>query len=129
MVSHLQIVLQELARSLAALSPQQSFAIVFFQKNEAIVVPPTDKLAGATVNAKSAAMKWINQNIVPQGGTNPLDAIRQAIMFKPDVIFLLSQNITGYGQFEVDQRDLMALLDQLNPRDASTGRRLTKWCR
>jgi hypothetical protein len=117
MVSHLQIVLQELARSLAALSPDQSFAIIFFQKNEAIVVPPADKLATATVSAKSQAMKWINGNVVPQGGTNPLDAIKQALTFKPDVIFLLSQNITGYGQFEVDQ---------LNPKNAQSGRRLTQ---
>jgi hypothetical protein len=126
MVSHLQIVVQELARSLAALSPDQSFAIIFFQKNEAIAVPPADRLASATVAAKSHAMKWIGENVVPQGGTNPLVAIDKALAFKPDVVFMLSQNITGYGQFEVDQRDLLAKLDELNPRGEPAGRRKTQ---
>lgn len=126
MVPHLQIVLQELARSLAALSPEQSFGIIFFKGNDAVIVPPGNALNPGTVAAKSAAMKWINENIVPQGGTNPLVAIQKAIALKPDAIFMLSQNITGYGTFEVDQRDLMNLLNELNPRDASTGRRLAQ---
>lgn len=126
MVPHLQIVLQELARSLAGLIPEQSFGIIFFKGNDAVVVPPASGLSPGTVAAKSAAMKWINENIVPQGGTNPIVAIQKALNLKPDAIFMLSQNITGYGAFEVDQRDLMTMLDQLNPRDSSTGRRLAQ---
>jgi hypothetical protein len=126
MVSHLQLVLQELARSLAGLSPDQRFGVVFFKGNDAVVVPPANTLSPGTVAAKSAAMNWINANIVPQGGTNPVIAIQKALGLKPDVIFMLSQNITGYGQFEVDQRDLMTLLETLNPRDPSTGRRLAQ---
>ena len=53
---------------------------------------------------------------------NGQEALKLTERLNPDVIFLLSQNITGYGQFEVDQRDLLALLDKLNPKNAN-GRR------
>ena len=71
-------------------------------------------------------LKWINANVIPAGGTNPVVAIEKALAIKPDVVFLLSQDITGYGQFEVDQQDLLDLLDKLNPRDSETGRRKTQ---
>ncbi|MHC4833777.1 MAG: hypothetical protein ACYTFH_07810, partial [Planctomycetota bacterium] len=40
-----------------------------------------------------------------------------------DCIFLLSSNITGAGQFEIDRGDLLATLDRLNPIDSRSGRR------
>lgn len=124
MIRSLQIVLQELTRSIDALSEQQSFAIVFFQRNEAVVVPPRNRLSPATRENKVRALEWIDENVVPSGRSNPIEALTYALDLNPDVIFLLSENITGSGQFEVDQRDLLALLDQLNPADAS-GRRGT----
>jgi len=124
MIRSLQIVLQEMTRSIDALSEQQNFSIVFFQRNEAVVVPPRNRLMPATRENKVKALEWIDQNVVPSGRSNPIDAITYALDLNPDVIFLLSENITGSGQFEVDQRDLLALLDTLNPADA-TGRRKT----
>jgi len=123
MIAYLQIVVDELARSLSNLSPQQSFGVVFFQGNSAIEVPPAGKLIPATAEEKSRALQWIKANVVPSGGTNPMVAIEKAIALKPDVIFLLSQDITGYGQFEVDQQELLAMLDAKNPRDPQTKRR------
>ena len=41
------------------------------------------------------------------------------------MLFLLSENITGSGEFEIDQADLLKLLDELNPVDRKTGRRVT----
>jgi hypothetical protein len=123
MIAYLQIVLDELARSLQNLSPSQSFAIIFFQGNVAIEVPPAGRLVPASAMEKTRAMKWIDDHVVPAGGTNPLVAIERALALRPDVVFLLSQDITGYGQFEVDQQDLITLLDKLNPVNAASGRR------
>src|SRR5690606_31927363 len=55
--------------------------------------------------------------------TKPIAALEAALKLDPDVIFLLSQDITGYGEFEVDQRDLLNRLEALNPVDPATGRR------
>jgi hypothetical protein len=119
-----QVVVQELARSLEALTPQQQFSVVFFQQDRALVVPP-GKLLAATEREKTRALAWIRQSVIPAGSSNPIRALETALQLKPDAIFLLSDNITGAGQFEVDQRDLLATLDALNPRDRS-GRRATQ---
>ena len=43
----------------------------------------------------------------------------------PEVIFLLSSNITGSGRYEMNPEALLAALDALNPVDPLTGRRGT----
>jgi len=126
MIANLQTVVEELGRSLENLSPQQSFAAIFFQKNEALVVPPADKLIAATPREKTRALEWIRDNVVPIGRSNPLAALEAALAFDPDVIFVLSEDITGSGEFEIDQRDLLARLNELNPIDPVTGRRATQ---
>lgn len=123
MIAHFQIVIDELARSLSNLSPQQSFAIIFFQGENAIEVPPAGRLVPASAAERDRALKWIKANVVPKEGTNPLVAIEKAIKLKPDVVFMLSHGITGYGRFEIDQRDLLNRLEALNPANAKTGRR------
>ncbi len=128
MISSFQIIIEELGRSLESLNPQQQFQVVFFQKNDAVIARKMDKLVPATQDEKLATLAWINDrsNILPQGRSNPLAAIEKAMRLKPDVIFLLSENITGSGQFEIDQADLLALLEKLNPIDPETGRRTTQ---
>lgn len=122
MIAHLQIVLQELSRSLDKLSEQQSFAVIFFQSDRAIEVPP-GRLTAARSAAKTRAIEWSRQNIVPAGTTNPLPAIERALALKPDVIFLLSHGLSESGMFEVDQKQLLAKLNEKNPIDRLTGRR------
>ena len=117
MIASFRIVIDELARSLESLSDQQSFAIVFFQAGEALVVPPAKRLAPATVPARQRALSWISANLVPQGRSDPTAAFERALALEPDVIFLLSENITGSGPFEIDQQDLLARLESLNPAD------------
>jgi hypothetical protein len=125
MIAYLQIVLQELARSLDALTPEQSFGIVFFQRSEALVVPPARRLVPATPEEKSRVLRWIDQNVIPAGRSNPIAAFEAAMQYRPEVIFLLSDNITGSGIFEIDQNELLAKLDELNPVERLTGRRRT----
>ncbi len=124
MIRSMRIVIEELARSLDGLSAEQSFAVIFFRGDEAVMVPP-QRLVDATPDTKIQALTWINDNIVPGGRTNPVAAIEAALRLESDAIFLLSDNITGSGQFEIDQQDLLELLDQLNPVTTETGRRST----
>jgi hypothetical protein len=126
MIGAFQIVLDELARSIDALVPEQSFSIIFFQRGEALIVPPSDRLVQATGPEKVRALKWIEENVVPADRSNPIEALRAALALEPDVIFLLSNGITGSGQFEIDQDDLLAMLRDLNPVDPATGRRQTQ---
>jgi hypothetical protein len=115
MIRSLQIVIEELARSLGTLSPRQQYAVIFFQRNEAVMVPPANRLVPATPEAQLQTLQWIDDRVIPAGRSNPLEAIERALALEPDVIFLLSENITGSGEFEIDQADLLDLLDRLNP--------------
>ena len=126
MISHIQIVIDELARSLEALNPKQSFSVIFFQQNKALAVPPANQMLPATDQEKVRALQWIRENIVPQGRSNPLAALDLALGHKPDVVFVLSEGITGSGEFEIDQQDLLSRLNELNPVDPSIGRRRTQ---
>ncbi len=126
MISHLQIVVDELSRSLEGLNPKQSFSVIFFQRNDALAAPPANQMLPGTDKDKRRTLEWVRDNIVPQGRSNPLAALALALSHKPDVIFVLSENITGSGEFEIDQKDLLAKLDQLNPVDPASGRRKTQ---
>jgi hypothetical protein len=125
MIGAFPIILEELARSLDHLAPPQQFQIVFFQNNDAVSARGLRQLVPATPHEKRDTLEWISNrdHILPQGRSNPLKAIETAMSFDPDVIFLLSNNITGSGQFEIDQRDLMAMLEEMNPRNPANGRR------
>jgi hypothetical protein len=125
MIRTLPIVTQELARSLEGLSREQSFSVIFFQRDQALVAPPGGRLSTATRQEKTRVMQWIEANVVPTGTSNPVGALEAAMALEPDVVFLLSENITGGGQWEIDQGDLLALLERLNPVDPRNGRRRT----
>jgi hypothetical protein len=125
MIAYLQFILHELTKSLDALSEQQSFGIVFFQSNQALAVPPR-RLSAVSRDQIRRALDWTESNVIPRGRSNPIPAIEAALRMQPDVVFILSVNITGAGHYEVDQRDLLARLEQLNPRDHSTGQRRTQ---
>ena len=125
MLLHLSTVLHELQRSLATLHPKQEFSIVFFQQNKSITVPPRNSLRPATPHNISTVMEWIQTSgeVIPTGSSNPVAAIRTAMKLQPDVIYLLSENITGSGRYEVPPDELIAQLEKLNPVDPRNGRR------
>ena len=125
MLLHLSTVLEELERSLRTLHPKQEFGIIFFQQEKSIVVPPRKSLAFANAKNISAAMEWVNTSgkVIPSGGSNPINAMKTAMKLKPDVIYLLSENITGAGRHEVPVSNLLKSLDNLNPIDDRNGLR------
>ena len=61
--------------------------------------------------------------MIPAGGSNPIVAMKTAMRLKPEVIYLLSENITGAGRYEVPAGELLAAIDRLNPVDARNGLR------
>ncbi len=126
MIGSFKTVLDELARSLAGLVPVQSFAVIFFQRNLAIPVPPANRLVAVSRASTGQAVQWARQNVIPSGRSNPVEALTRALALRPDCIFLLSSNITGAGQFEIDRQALLDALDRLNPIEAGSGRRRTQ---
>lgn len=126
MIGALPVVIEELARSLRSMTPQQEFAIIFFQRNEAVPVPPRGQLTPARPAEQARAIGWIRENVLPRGRSNPLTAMEAALRLRPDVVFLLSNTITGSGEFEINRDQLLNLLDELNPVDRLTGRRRTQ---
>ncbi|MHC4991777.1 MAG: hypothetical protein ACYTGC_12430 [Planctomycetota bacterium] len=126
LISSLQVVIDEMRRSLQELTPRQEFSIIFFQQDRALVLPPEGSMRQGRHAEKVRALEWIDRNVIPNGNSNPLPALEAALRMKPDVIFLLSDNITGAGQYEIDQRELLARLDELNPRVGRSQRRRTR---
>lgn len=126
MIGSFRTVLDELSRSLSSLVPAQSFAVIFFQRNAAIAVPPANRLVPVSRPATRQAVEWVRSNVVPAGRSNPVEAMTRALALRPDCVFLLSSNITGAGQFEIDREELLAVLDRLNPVDPGSGSRRTR---
>jgi len=125
MLLHLSTVVRGLEQSLFDLNKKQSFAILFFQKDQVIAVPPLNRLVSANTKNIKKAMQWIQygDNVVPTGRSNPTKAIARALQMKPDLVYVLSENIRGAGQYEVSPEQLLASLDSMNPVDSRNGRR------
>ncbi len=125
MLLHLSTVVRGLEQSLFDLHKKQSFAILFFQKDQVIAVPPANRLVSANVKNIQKAMQWIQSgdNVIPTGRSNPTKAIARALRMNPDLVYLLSENIRGAGQYEVSPEQLLASLDSMNPVDSRNGRR------
>ncbi|MAW42383.1 MAG: hypothetical protein CMJ30_08265 [Phycisphaerae bacterium] len=115
MIRSLPMVLEHLGQSMDQLKPPQRFSVVFFQDNEAVPMPKFASMPLATLDHKRAVIRWMHQDIVPLGRSNPLRALELALSVNPDVIFLLSENITGAGPFEIEADRLLAALEDQNP--------------
>lgn len=113
---------EELARSLERLDRRQSFAIIFFQRNQALPTPP-GRLMPATEENIRRATAWFTRQIFPTGRSNPLPALEAAMALEPDLIFLLSAGVTGAGEYEMTPEQLVDAVDRLNPVRSRSGRR------
>ena len=110
LIDTLPFVLTELKRSILQLDQSQKFTVIFFQANLAIEVrSPRRGLRRATPKNKQLVIDWLDNSseVVPKGGSNPIKAIKLALQYRPDLIFILSDNITGTDKYEVDQRHLL----------------------
>jgi hypothetical protein len=112
----LPFVITELKNSIARLKIQQEFTVIFFQGTEAIEVPiPRTGLKKADEQTKQRVIAWLDAgHVIPQGLSNPVVALELALRYNPQLIILLSDNITGQGEYEVDQRRLLADIEKNN---------------
>ena len=121
------LVIRELVKSLESLNERQKYHVIFFQEDRAIEVLPVG-LNYANKSNIQQTIDWIgyggssdslinykNKNIIPQSASNPIPALAEALRYGPDLLFLLSDNITGSGSYKVNPEKLLDFLDKENP--------------
>ncbi len=114
LIDTLPFVILELKRSIGELSERQSFVVIFFQGEEAIEAPPRNWKRASAAN-KQKLFEWLDSGaVVPMGLSNPVKAMQIALHYEPQLMFLLSDNITGEGRYEVDQARLLADVKSAN---------------
>lgn len=136
MVGSLPAVLNYLERSVSRLSRTQRFQVIFYGRSPHQAAPhPGDaddgthwRLIRATPDHIRQVLAWCRR-IVPGGRSNPVPALRLVFALpepeRPDAVFLLSNVVTGAGEWETDKGSLLAEIDALNPVRPETGRRRT----
>ena len=111
---HVTRYLQEV--TLPQLNAKQQFAILFFQGSTVIEVPPNG-LTTATQENKQQAIQWLAKNPIEAAfGTDPTAAIKRALQYKPQILFILSDNLTnaGAGPYEIPQWKLIQQIEREN---------------
>lgn len=111
---HVVRYLQEI--TLPQLNPKQRFAILFFQGSTVIEVPPRG-LTPATRENKQQAVEWLADNPIEGAfGTDPSAGIQQALQYKPQLLFILSDNLTnaGAGPYEIPQWQMIEQIKKQN---------------
>ncbi len=112
----LPFVIQELKKTINELSDQQSFTVIFAVDGKALEIPPSG-LKQATPELKEHVIAWLNPragNIAPGGATDLLPSISQALGYRPQLLYILSDNVTGRGQHEREQKALAAEIERAN---------------
>lgn len=97
---------RELMRSIGALDSEQLFNVIWFNQGQA--TEWSTRMRKATIENKRAAFEAIRR-IVPEGSTEPIDAIRKSLGFRPDVMFLLSD-----GDFGEENEKIISMFKQRN---------------
>jgi len=118
MVEGLPWVIAELGRALRGLDSSKRFNIVFFRSGEAVPAWSTG-LRPATWANVQAALGWAggdDPRTAARGASHPLAAIRLAMRWRPDAIWLLSDNITGSGRFALEPAALIEAIDSAKRR-------------
>ena len=78
----------EVRRSVLALQAPQQFEVIFYNDGS-IPMPGGPQPRPADSQNKSQLRSWLRL-IEPDGGTDPRSAIEQALMLRPEAVFLLS---------------------------------------
>lgn len=83
----------ELLRTVAGLTSDQKFFIIFF--NTAAIPMPADRLMEATPATQRASIEWMN-TLRAEGGTDPEQALMLALQLNPAVIHFLTDGDFAY---------------------------------
>jgi hypothetical protein len=124
MIGAFRAVIREVERTLRQLDSRQSFTVLLFQGDQ-VLSPRTLKggLRPATPAAVDGVVAWMRE-ANPKDRSNPSKALTEAFRLDPQVVYLVSTDITGTGNYEIDREQLFTLLEKLNPRRGD-GRRDT----
>ncbi len=99
---------RELLRAIGSLEEDQLFNVIWF--NEGTGEELSKRMLAATFDNKRDAFRAIKR-IVPSGQTEPIDALRKGLGYRPDVMFLLSD-----GDFGEDNNRIMQIIRQKNKK-------------
>jgi len=97
---------RELMRAVGSLESDQTFNVIWFNEGPAELL--SEQMLSGTIENKRKAFGAIKR-VYPSGRTEPVDAIRRGLEFKPDVLFLLSD-----GDFGEDNAQIMRFIRQAN---------------
>ena len=126
MVDVLPFVVNELKRVVNELVPAQNITIIMFSGDGVYEVPGGGGIKGlraCTPKFKEDIREWVTlQNFKfqtgGQGSQHVEAAITRGLSYKPQLVFLLSDNLTGGGQggglHEIFQDDLMEAIEKAN---------------
>ncbi|MEM7681587.1 MAG: hypothetical protein AAF288_06505 [Planctomycetota bacterium] len=116
LVDRFPFVLAELATSIETLGAHRSFAVVFFRDGQPVELDDLG-LRSATGSAKRAAATRLQPdalNLAPTGRTDPRAAVRRAMAYHPDRVFLISDNLLGAAAEPRRRGELLADFDFAN---------------
>ena len=106
MIDTFDMVVEELIESVQGLGRSQKFHVMFFNTGAPVENPPR-RLVSAIGSQKKAFFEFLQSDaVLPQGSTDPHDAMSRAFQLKPDLIFFLTD-----GEFDPA---LLAQLEQWN---------------
>ena len=108
-------VVEEVNQSIDQLDPDQQFSVIFYQGNQVFEAPPTG-LKGGSDRAKAQIQAWILPSaghVLPQGFSNPIEAMRIAMTYNPDLVCLYSDTVTGIRPGEIGRDELLRQVNQL----------------
>ncbi len=91
-VSRLDYAKREIARSLVTLPPEAQFSIVLFADRAEVF---SNDLMPAAEQIKNEAIRFMEKSRHLKGSTDMLQGISQALGFRPDVIFLITDGLDG----------------------------------
>lgn len=126
MVDVLPFVVNELKRVVNELQPAQNITIIMFSGQGVYEVPGGGGVKGlraCTPKFKEDIREWVSLENFKfetggRGSQNVQTAILRGLSYKPQLVFLLSDNLTGGGQgatqHEIFQDDLMESLKKAN---------------
>jgi hypothetical protein len=109
LVESMPYVLQELKRSIQNLPSGKQFNVIFFEGGKAKEVPaPQRGWKTSAPNTCRQVADWLDSgHITPRGRTDPRLAIQLALNYQPQVLVILSDNITGAGRHEINRAQLL----------------------
>jgi hypothetical protein len=79
---------KELKRSIDELRKSQKYHVIFYSMDPPLEAPPA-RMVNAIRASKETTFNFID-SVIPEGPTQPIEAMRLAFTHNPDIIFFLS---------------------------------------